>query len=170
MWNNISSIYFWCKLICFYLTTIIYTWSNLLMQFFGPVTWHHQRRPFRPRLGLQNKKSPPGVVRRNLLQRSSQSSVCIERRERERERPDLIEIIDPALIILILHFYTHVCHMPILPLSSTKLCVDVWYFLWLNLTGFINIEGFLRPRSLSGDQSFPMSEISLGGQIWPHLG
>jgi hypothetical protein len=58
----------------------------LLMIFFGPVTWHHQRRPLRPRLGLQNKKGPPGVGRRSLLLRSSQSSVCKERREREGER------------------------------------------------------------------------------------
>jgi hypothetical protein len=53
---------------------------------------------------------------------------CLYREERERERErerDLLEIIDSALIILILPFYTHVCHMLILPLSSMKLCVDV---------------------------------------------
>jgi hypothetical protein len=60
--------------------------AKVLMQFFGPVTWHHQRRPLRPRLGLQNQKGPPGVGRRGLLRRSSQSSVYIEKRERERER------------------------------------------------------------------------------------
>jgi len=36
--------------------------------------------------GLQNRKDPPGVGRRSLLRRSSQSSVCKKRRERERER------------------------------------------------------------------------------------
>jgi hypothetical protein len=73
----------------------------MLRQFFGPVTWHHQRRPIRPRLGLQNKKGPPGIGRGGLLRRSSQSSVYIEKREREREREreDLLEIIDPAQII-----------------------------------------------------------------------
>jgi hypothetical protein len=59
--------------------------AKVLMQFFGPVTWHHQRRPLRPRLGLQNKKGLPGVHRRSLLRRSSQPSVCMERREKERE-------------------------------------------------------------------------------------
>jgi hypothetical protein len=36
-------------------------------------------------LGLQNKKGPSGVGRRSLRRRSSQSSVYMKRRERERE-------------------------------------------------------------------------------------
>jgi hypothetical protein len=60
--------------------------SKLLMQFFGPVTWHHQERPLRPCLSLQNKKGLPGVGPRGLLRRSSQSSAYLEKRERERER------------------------------------------------------------------------------------
>jgi hypothetical protein len=43
--------------------------------------------------------------------------------EGDRQR-DLREIKNYPLIIFILPFYTHVCHMPILPLSSTKLCAD----------------------------------------------
>jgi hypothetical protein len=55
-------------------------------ELFGPVTWHHQRRPLRPRLGLQNKKDPPEVGRRSLLRRLSQSSVCMKWRERVSSR------------------------------------------------------------------------------------
>jgi hypothetical protein len=36
-------------------------------------------------LGLQNKKGSPGVGRRSLLRRSSQSSVSYGKRARERE-------------------------------------------------------------------------------------
>jgi hypothetical protein len=58
---------------------------QLLMQFLsGDVA--SSETSLCPCLGLQNKKDPPGVGRQSLLRRSSQSSVCKKRRERERER------------------------------------------------------------------------------------
>jgi len=140
--------------------TIVICWCNFLGRWRGMI-----RDVLSSPCWPAKQERPTWVGRRSLLRRSSQSSVCKKRREEISENK-----MNSDLIILILPFYTHVCHRPILPLSSTKLCVDAWYLLWLDLTGFINIEGFLRPRSLSGDQSFPLSEIPLGGQIWPHLG
>jgi hypothetical protein len=58
-----------------------YCWCNF---WFGDVA--SSGTSLRLCLGLQNKKDPPGVGRRSLLRRSSQSSVCMKRRERERER------------------------------------------------------------------------------------
>jgi hypothetical protein len=84
---------------------------------FGPVTWHHQRRPSSPCLGLQNKKDPPGLGRRNLLQRSSQSSVFKERREREGER-ELERIIDSAQIIFVPPFISLHAICPFCPCQA----------------------------------------------------
>jgi hypothetical protein len=94
----------------------------MLRQFFGPVMWHHQRRPLRPRLGLQNKKGPPGIGRGGLLRRSSQSSVYIEKRERERERERRSPRDNRSCSnnFFCTPFNIFACYMSILPPSSTR--------------------------------------------------
>jgi len=110
-------------------------WCN-----FCPVTWHHQRRPFVRVLACKTRKT-----RRGLAGRASSddqvSQVFVRKGEKERER-ELERIIDSNT-----PFYTPVCYMSILPLSSTRFHVDVLYHRWLVLTGLINIEGWnVRPR------------------------
>jgi len=73
--------------------------------------------------GLQNKKDPPGVGRRSLLRRSSQSNVYVKRGEEERER--VSKRIDSASITFCTVFYIPACYMPILPLLSTRPNGDV---------------------------------------------
>jgi hypothetical protein len=71
--------------------------------------------------GLQNKKDLSGVGRWSLLWRSSQSSVCMERREKEREEERARENRSSFN-----NFYTPMYYMPVLPLSSARLHVDVF--------------------------------------------
>jgi hypothetical protein len=52
----------------FFTFSVIFSWLNTTVDdIFEPVTWHHQGRPLRPRLDLQNKKGLPRVGRRSLL-------------------------------------------------------------------------------------------------------
>jgi hypothetical protein len=88
---------------------------------FEPVTWHHQRHPFIRALTCKTGKTCRGVAGR------ASSDDQVKRRERERERErERGRVFNPPLIILIPPFYTHVCHMPILLLSSSRHHVDVF--------------------------------------------
>lgn len=135
---------------------------------FNPVTWWgseasplpapwptKQERP----TGGWPAGSPPTIKSVKCLYEEGRPE-----RESERERAQI-----PFKWFFVLPFYTHVCHMPILPLPSTKLYVDAWFLLWLDLTGFINIEGFLRPRSLSGTNPFRCPKSHLEGKSGPTL-
>jgi hypothetical protein len=156
---------FWVSVFVWTTTSFPRTAPNV-DDIFEPVTWHHQRRPFIRALTCKIGKTRRGVAGGASFD-DQVSPVFVRRGERERRSQRKMNC---PLIISILPFYTPMCYMSLLPLSSTGLHVDVSYLPWLDLTGFINIEGFLRPRSLSGDQSFPVFEIPLGGQIRPHLG
>lgn len=164
------------------LSLILYSFLARLLRFlarilivdaiFGPVTWHDQRRPLCPRHDLQNKKGPPGVGRLSLLRRSSQSNISY-REERKREWSKTL-----PKWFFVLPFYTPMCYMSVLPLSSTRSHVDVWYLLWLDLTGLINIGGFRRPYWRlpatkvwgSGTNPFRGSKSHLEGKSGPTLG
>jgi hypothetical protein len=89
---------------------------------FEPVTWHHQRHPFIRALTCKTGKTCRGVAG-GASSDDQVSPVFVRREERERERG---RVFNPPLIILIPPFYTHVCHMPILPLSSSRRHVDVF--------------------------------------------
>jgi len=118
-------------------------YSYVLMQIFGLVTWRHQRRPFVWNLACKTRKTRRGLAGGASFD-DQVSQVFLMEREPERERVQ--RIMNCPFIISILPFYIPVCYMSLLPLSSTRLHVDVSYLPWLDLTGFINIEGFLRPR------------------------
>jgi len=111
---------------------------------------------FLPRVGLQNRKDPPGVGRRSLLQRSSQSSIYVKRGDREISENNE----NYPLIIFILPFYTPMCYMSLLPLSSARLHVDVLNLLWLDLTGLINTKGCSWSRlKIQRPNRSPKSEV-----------
>jgi hypothetical protein len=98
---------------------------------FGPVTWHHQGRPFVCVSACKTAKTRWELARK--ASSDDQVSQVSKKGEKERVGPSKIDSNTP--------FYTPVCCMFILPLSTTRLHVDVWYHLWLHLTGLINTEG-----------------------------
>jgi hypothetical protein len=98
---------------------------------FGPMTWHHQGRLFVCVSACKTAKTRRGLAR----EASSNDQVSQVSKKGEKER------VGPSKIDSNTSFYTSVCCMSILPLSTTMLHVDVWYHLWLHLTGLINTEG-----------------------------
>jgi hypothetical protein len=94
---------------------------------FCPVTWHHQRRPFvrvlacktaKTRRGLAGEASPT-VKSVKCLKKGEREKEREREREREREWKKILSNSSDT------PFYIHVCYMSILPLSSTRLHVDV---------------------------------------------
>jgi hypothetical protein len=58
--------------------------APLLMQFFGPVTWHDQRRPFFPVLACKTGKTRQGLAGRAYSD-DQVSPVFVRRGEIERD-------------------------------------------------------------------------------------
>lgn len=96
---------------------------------FRPVAWHHQRRLFIRALTCKTTKTHRGVAG-GASSDDQVSPVFVRGEERERERGrESSEDHESPLIIFILHFYTPMCYMSVLPLSRTRLHVDVLYLL-----------------------------------------
>jgi hypothetical protein len=90
---------------------------------FEPVTWHHQRRPFIRALSCKIGKTHRGVAG-GASSDDQVSPMFVRRGERERGSQRKMNC---PIIISILPFYTPMCYMSLLPLSSTGLHVDVSY-------------------------------------------
>lgn len=106
------------------------------------------------------QQRPAGGGRRSLLRRSSQSSVCKRRREKERENS---EDSRSSFIWSNTPFYTHVCHMSILPLSSTGLNVGVRHHFWLDLICLIKSHRDWRPLAIKAHRLGTGLESGLSG-------